>query len=58
MKTFFISTMLLIVAMIIIPVGGMCESNENHEIYFYGFLFCEIILLASIVRYFVIIKRK
>lgn len=58
MRTFFISVMLLIVAMFIIPVGGMCESNVNHEYYMYGFLGCEILCVASIVRYIIIIKRK
>jgi uncharacterized membrane protein len=56
MKAFFVSMVLLIVAMIIIPVGGMCESNVNHEFYMYSFLGCEILCVLSILRIFV--KRK
>ena len=58
MKLFFISMMLLIVAMFIIPVGGMCESNVNHEYYMYGFLGCEILCLVSMVRAYFKFKRK
>jgi hypothetical protein len=58
MKLFFVSMMLLIVAMFITPVGGMCESNVNHEFYMYGFLGCEILCIVSIARVFLISKRK
>ncbi len=57
MKSIFISTSLLIIAMFIIPVGGMSESNANREIYMYGFLACEILCVASLVRYAIILKR-
>ena len=58
MKAVFISVSLLIVAMFIIPVGGMCEANENANFYMYGFLGCEILCVASIVRVYIISKRK
>lgn len=58
MKTFFVSMMLLIVAMFIIPVGGMCETNVNCNFYMYGFLGCEILVIVSLVRAFIISKRK
>ena len=58
MRTFFISVSLLIVAMFIIPVGGMCESNVNHEYYMYGFLGCEILCVASLVRVFINTVKK
>ena len=58
MRTFFISVSLLIVAMFIIPVGGMCELNENRNFYMYGFLGCEILCVASIIRVYIISKRK
>lgn len=58
MKTFFVSMMLLIVAMIIIPVGGMSSSNANHEFYMYVFLGCEILCVASIVRLYFKFKRN
>lgn len=50
MKLLFISMTLLIVAMFIIPVGGMCESNVNHELYINVFLGCEILCIISIIR--------
>lgn len=58
MKLFFISMMLLIVAMFIIPVGGMCESNVNHKFYMYGFLGCEIFVIIAIVRLYLISKKR
>lgn len=58
MKLFFVSMMLLIAAMFIIPVGGMCQSNVNREFYMYGFLGCEILCVVSIVRVYLIHKRK
>ena len=50
MKLFFVSMTLLIVAMFIIPVGGMCESNVNRDFYMYGLLGCEILCVVSILR--------
>ncbi len=58
MKAVFISVSLLIVAMFIIPVGGMCEANENANFYMYGFLGCEILCVASLVRAFINSKIK
>lgn len=58
MRLFFVSMMLLIVAMFIIPVGGMCESNVNHKFYMYGFLGCEILCVVAIVRAYFKFKRK
>lgn len=57
MKLFFVSISLFIIAMVIIPVGGMCESNVNHEFYMYGFLGCEILCVVSIVRVYFKFKR-
>ena len=58
MKTFFTSMMLLIIALIAIPVGGMSQSNENHNLYIYGFLLVEILVVFSIIRILIINKRK
>jgi len=58
MKTFFVSVTLFIIAMFIIPVGGMCQSNANCNFYMYGFLGCEILCFASIVRLYLISKIK
>lgn len=58
MKAVFISVSLLIIAMFIIPVGGMCEANENRDFYIYGFLGCEILCVASLVRAFINFKIK
>jgi hypothetical protein len=57
MKLFFVSIALFIVSMFVIPVGGMCESNVNHEFYMYGFLGCEILCVVSIVRVYFKFKR-
>lgn len=57
MKLFFVSIALFIIAMFVIPVGGMCESNVNHEFYMYGFLGCEILCVVSIVRVYFKFKR-
>jgi hypothetical protein len=58
MKLFFISITLFVVAMFVIPVGGMCQSNVNRDFYMYGFLGCEILCVVSIVRVYLIHKRK
>ena len=58
MRTFFVCTWLFVVAMFIIPVGGMSSSNVNHEFYMYGFLGCEILCVASIIRVYFKFKRK
>ena len=58
MKTFFVCMMLLIIAMFIIPVGGMCESNVNHEYYMYGFLGCEILCVVSIIRLILKVRKN
>jgi hypothetical protein len=58
MKAVFISLMLLIIAMIIIPVGGMSESNPNKDFYIYGFLTCEILCIASMLRFFINSKKQ
>lgn len=58
MRTFLFSIMLFCMALIIIPVGGMCESNVNHKFYMYGFLGCEILCVVSIVRAYFKFKRK
>jgi len=58
MKLFFVSITLFIVAMFIIPVGGMCKSNPMHNIYMYVFLCSEIVVTISIVRVYFKFKRK
>jgi hypothetical protein len=58
MKLFFISMMLLILAMFIIPIGGMCESNINHEYYMYGFMFAEILCVTTLIRVFIKIRKN
>ncbi len=58
MKAIFISITLLIVALVIIPVGGMHESNVYHNFYIYGFLSCEILCFASLIRFYINNKRK
>jgi hypothetical protein len=58
MKAVFISVSLLIVAMFIVPVGGMCEANENANFYMYGFLGCEILCVASLTRAFFKSRRN
>jgi len=58
MKAIFISVTLLIIALIIIPIGGMSESNVNHNFYMYGFLICEILCFASLIRFYINNKRK
>jgi MFS-type transporter involved in bile tolerance (Atg22 family) len=58
MRLFFVSITLFVVAMFVIPVGGMCESNANRDFYMYGFLGCEILCVVSIVRVYLIYKRK
>jgi hypothetical protein len=57
MKLIFVSVTLLCVALCIIPIGGMSESNPNHNIYIYGFLSIEILTFVSLIR-FTIINRK
>lgn len=58
MKAVFISVSLLIVAMFIIPVGGMCEANENANFYMYGIGGIEILCVLSLVRAFVNLRKK
>ena len=58
MKTFFTSMMLFIIALVVIPVGGMSASNANHNIYIYGFLSIEILVTLSIVRLIILNKNK
>lgn len=58
MKMFFISMMLFIVTLIIIPVGAMNAANPMHNIYIYVFLCSEIVVTISIVRVYLISKRK
>jgi hypothetical protein len=50
--------MLLILAMFIIPIGGMCESNINHEYYMYGFMFAEILCVTTLIRVFIKIRKN
>jgi hypothetical protein len=57
MKLFFISMVLFIALIFIIPTGGMCEHNVNHENYMYSLLFCEILCIVSIVRVSLILKK-
>lgn len=45
----WISAVLFVVGMAIIPVGGFTESNVYHDYYFYGFLSLEINMIVSIV---------
>jgi hypothetical protein len=58
MKATLISTLLFIVAICVIPVGGMSESNANCKIYMYSFLFCEVLCIVSIIRYIIKIRQK
>jgi hypothetical protein len=58
MKTIFVTMMLLIIAMIIIPIGGMCESNENHKLYMYSFGLCELLVVFALVRQLILIRKR
>jgi hypothetical protein len=58
MKLLFRAIILLILAMIIIPTGGMCESNPYHKEYMYSFLTIEILVLGSIIRVLIINRNK
>jgi hypothetical protein len=50
MKTLLTTLSLLCVALCITPVGGMHESNPNHNYYIYFFMMAEVLVVASLVR--------
>jgi hypothetical protein len=58
MKLLFRAIILFILAIIIIPSGGMCESNPYHKEYMYSFLTIEILVLGSILRVLIINRNK
>lgn len=58
MKLLFRVIILFILAIIIIPSGGMCESNPYHKEYMYSFLAIEILVLVSIIRVLIINRNK
>ena len=58
MRTLFSTLILLVLAMIIIPAGGMCEANPYHKEYMYSFLAIEILVLGSILRVLIINRKK
>jgi hypothetical protein len=51
MKAFFVSMMLLIVVMFVIPYGGMNDSNVNYIYYRCMFIFCELAFMGAVIRY-------
>jgi hypothetical protein len=58
MKTIFVTMALLIVMMLIIPIGGMCESNVNHKFYMYSFGMCELLVVFALVRQLILINKR
>jgi hypothetical protein len=59
MRTFLLSMVLFIIALAVIPVGGMSSSNPYAEMYMYGFLACEIFVLIAIIRVYILtLKNK
>lgn len=58
MKLLFRVIILFILAIIIIPTGGMCESSPYHKEYMYSFLAIEILVLGSIIRVLIINRNK
>lgn len=50
MRTLLATLALLCVALCITPVGGMHESNQNHNFYIYFFMTAEVLVVASLIR--------